>query len=190
MGVVTTYATSDGRTFDDLAEAEEHERELEEYGKADWIERRRIDLRHRRFRLENKLQLTRDQVEKAFLDVSNADTTDCVALNRKAATLTDAARETVELESKLADVNRLLDRLDRDHDLLLEDNRDIDGSCKMATIGFNACGKRTVEGTRWCKDHIDKWCDRHGPHQVQNRYLGAYTYRYECPETSDNSECK
>lgn len=37
-----------------------------------------------------------------------------------------------------------------------EQNKDIDGTCQW-NYSASGCGKPTVEGTRWCADHIDEW---------------------------------
>lgn len=36
------------------------------------------------------------------------------------------------------------------------------------------CDRKTVNGTRWCEDHKDEWCDECGRHatHVRNDYLG------------------
>ena len=36
------------------------------------------------------------------------------------------------------------------------------------------CDRKTVNGTRWCEDHKDEWCDECSRHamRVRNDYLG------------------
>lgn len=56
-----------------------------------------------------------------------------------------------------------------------KENADIDGKCRFVNPYTNLrCDRKTVNGTRWCEDHKDEWCDECGRHatRVRNDYLG------------------
>ena len=45
---------------------------------------------------------------------------------------------------------------DVDKDNLRDENADTDGTCQWRQAD-TACGDTTVEDTRWCAEHIDRW---------------------------------
>ena len=133
----------------------EYIRQLEQAAKLpDWIARKKAYLRINLRRLDTMVQERAAVVLASKTNVANA-TLD--GLKAAAEQLTADITEYEAVKSRrdhtvdyLSDLNRLDERQ------LREQNKDIDGTCQW-NYSASACGKPTVEGTRWCADHIDEW---------------------------------
>lgn len=174
MKTVETYVTEDGMTFDNQAEAERHEKELETVNSLPWLTRHVLNLTSRcadeqermcigLSRLIEAIDAVRTPVHEMLthvpLDSKFLDPKVMPRVENECKSLPELARETQEhlLEARwLACSIEWLNRFDG---YVKFTYRDIDGTCKYMASQDTPCGEPTVGGTRFCKKHIDAWCD-------------------------------
>lgn len=82
----------------------------------------------------------------------------------------DSAKEVKAISQGLEEFDKLTPELE-------EENKDADGRCQYWDVyATNPCGDPTVEGTRFCRAHIDQWCidcGRHATHDCDG-FNGGY----------------
>lgn len=118
----------------------------------DYIDRRRAELEHhldlidrqRRRRL-SRAWVLRDRLAGASFD-------DPKRISELARTVEDNAGNAAVLSDLEARVRATLDAADAERAA----GRDMDGSCRFLT-GHGRCSRPTVDGSRWCADHVDEW---------------------------------
>lgn len=119
----------------------------------DWIARKKAYLRINLRRLDTMVQ-ERAAVLSSKTNVANTDLGGLKAAVEKL--VADVAE--YEVVKSRRDVTacsmHILDS--EDEQWYREQNKDVDGTCQW-TYSASGCGKPTVEGTRWCADHIDEW---------------------------------
>lgn len=118
----------------------------------DYIDRRRAELEHhldlidrqRRRRL-SRAWVLRDRLAGASFD-------DPKRISELARTVEDNAGNAAVLSDLEARVRATFDAADAERAA----GRDMDGSCRFLT-GHGRCSRPTVDGSRWCADHVDEW---------------------------------
>ena len=169
-----TYTTSDGRQFDDRQEAETHEQWLtdeQERREADrqrgWIGRRRY---HWFEQPLSEAERKRDAADKEITRLKPLLAGEknigklidvCDDISCFGGEYLDSAKEVKAISQGLEEFDKLTPELE-------EENKDADGHCQYWDVyATNPCGDPTVEGTRFCRAHIDRWCidcGRHATH--------------------------
>ena len=182
--VKETYRTSDGKEFNIRMEAEKHELEIArmmQSAELAWLDRHCYDLDARvnecRWRLADlldKLEVTAYMTGDATADLLAVRHGDGIDME-KVRGLQEAMEERSNLLCAITTVGEEADKWLRAQRAfnanlyqLAEDNKDMDGTCQYSPWlpdGMK-CGQPTVEGTRWCTEHLDQWCDQHGKHVV------------------------
>lgn len=204
METITKYRTSDGNEYDDKTTAEAHERDLErEKTRASmpWIDRRLARIRDEYDRFLTIAARCHSNLDGDYAKIGNmlepvmkckvessghawvetlCDRTcslhDVAAVfDKSVATLADAL-------VKMYKLSRRIDLIEDNRERLFRDNEDVDGTCQWEEGYGHVCGASTVEGTCWCKNHIDQWCERHARHALGKRSAGAYTWYPYCEE--------
>lgn len=118
----------------------------------DYIDRRRAALSHRldlmdrqcRHRL-SRAWVLRDRLSRASFD-------DPHRISELARAVEDNAGNAAVLAGLEDRVRAMLKAVDAERAA----GRDVDGSCRFLTAR-GRCGRPTVEGSRWCADHVDEW---------------------------------
>ena len=80
------------------------------------------------------------------------------AMRPIAVMLSRAVEDAVRLRSDVAARRRALSAFDAAAQR--EANRDVDGSRRYLDGHGGRCGRPTVEGSRWCRAHVDRWLAR------------------------------
>lgn len=120
----------------------------------DWIARKKAYLRINLRRLDTMVQ---EQAAVVLASKTNVANTSLDGLKAAAEKLAEDAAEYEAVKSRRDSTARSIHILDsEDEQRYREQNKDIDGTCQW-NYSASACGKPTVEGTRWCADHIDEW---------------------------------
>lgn len=186
MGVRIMYMTSDGEAFEDRGAAMAHERRIGRDDGMDWLERR-VKYVMERIRQKDKWLKSFDhQVRFTLGELKETDESSYQMIAELAARLRGEAVDARRMEEEKQ--HDLLVNLPKDHTRLMEDNRDVDGTCRMRLVDGAPCGQPTVEGTRWCEKHVDEWCDRHGEHCDHAKRMGGKTFLLKCAECAGGKE--
>lgn len=120
----------------------------------DWIARKKAYLRINLRRLDTMVQ---EQTSVVLASKTNVANTSLDGLKAAAEKLAEDAAEYEAVKSRRDSTARSIHILDsEDEQRYREQNKDIDGTCQW-NYSASGCGKPTVEGTRWCADHIDRW---------------------------------
>lgn len=120
----------------------------------DWIARKKAYLRINLRRLDTMVQERAAVVLASKTNVANASLD---GLKAAAERLVADVAEYEAAKSRRDSTARSIYILDNeDERRYREQNKDIDGTCQW-NYSASSCGKPTVEGTRWCADHIDEW---------------------------------
>lgn len=190
METITIYRTSDGNEFDDKDMAEAHERDVAQANAMPWIERRLNVLRDAFNRHAGMAADCLNALSKWFAETDGRlnplagcefGTTGVTALSdisEQAEQLCKSAQGLADEAGRMLWLRQRIDHIETNRQRLLRDNADIDGTCKY--VHWKTCGQTAVEGTRWCKDHIDKWCVGCGRHQDEEDIDGGSKLCREC----------
>lgn len=120
----------------------------------DWIARKKAYLRINLRRLDTMVQ---EQASVVLASKTNVANTSLDGLKAAAEKLAADAAEYEVVKSRRDVTACSMHILDsEDEQWYREQNKDVDGTCQW-TYSASGCGKPTVEGTRWCADHIDEW---------------------------------
>ncbi|RHJ35046.1 hypothetical protein [Bifidobacterium pseudocatenulatum] len=120
----------------------------------DWIARKKAYLRINLRRLDTMVQ---EQAAVVLASKTNVANTSLDGLKAAAEKLVADVAEYEAAKSRRDSTARSIYILDsEDEQRYREQNKDIDGTCQW-NYSASSCGKPTVEGTRWCADHIDEW---------------------------------
>lgn len=120
----------------------------------DWIARKKAYLRINLRRLDTMVQ---EQAVVVLASKTNVANTSLDGLKAAAEKLVADVAEYEAAKSRRDSTARSIYILDsEDEQRYREQNKDIDGTCQW-NYSASSCGKPTVEGTRWCADHIDEW---------------------------------
>lgn len=108
--------------------------------------------------------------------------TDPHAIRDLAGRVREHADLAVRLRRRRAEANLRL--LAFDPDAQRRANKDVDGACRYLNLDGTRCGCPTVEGSRWCAGHVDRWgMDSTIPNHIVGRGLPLRaadgTLRYE-----------
>lgn len=187
-----TYLTSDGQEFTERAKAGEHEKELDrlaERARLSWLDRREYDLKYRLEELRRKDADRRRELQKTTAEIArfagSTDGADTDAFREWQQVAFDVSILCADIAYGLEDIQEtetLLDRFAADRKQLAEESKDADGTCQYNPWfpGPERCGSPSVEGTCWCKDHIDSWCEKHGRHNVGRAATGGFEGCAQC----------
>lgn len=198
METITKYRTSDGNEYDDKTTAEAHERDLERAetrASMPWIDRYIAGLWDEYAEQEGRAAARHSDLNEGFAKVDDAlgsvlmrevDSTNPAWLKtlsdqtlRLHKALTPFYKSVTGLENMLGGMLELRQRISNIEDnreRLLRDNKDVDGTCQWDEGDGHVCDAPTVEGTRWCEEHIDVWCERHDRHALGKRSVSVYTW--------------
>lgn len=187
---IQRYCTSDGKEFTDRASTESHEKEMER-AKLSWLDRREYDLKHRletlrrdEADLRNKLRKIVEQFTGPMDDISASEFREW---RQAAFKLSDLCSSLAYGLENIEKTEVLLRQFTEHRALLVTESKDVDGSCQYKYEWCNTlCHTPTVEGTRWCKQHIDMWCEKHGHHITGD--TDGYINNYMCAECLDEKE--
>lgn len=120
----------------------------------DWIARKKAYLRINLRRLDTMVQ---EQTSVVLASKTNVANTSLDGLKAAAEKLAEDAAEYEAVKSRRDSTARSIHILDsEDEQRYREQNKDTDETCQW-NYSASGCGKPTVEGTRWCADHIDRW---------------------------------
>lgn len=178
-----TYTTSDGRSFDDRQEAETHEQWLADEPEAREADRQRGWIGRRRYhgfeQPLNEAERKRDAADKEITRLKPLLAGEknigklidvCDDISCFGGEYLDSAKEVKAISQGLEEFDKLTPELE-------EENKDADGRCQYwGAYATNPCGDPTVEGTRFCRAHIDEWCidcGRHATHDCDG-FNGGY----------------
>lgn len=101
--------------------------------------------------------MVQEQTSVVLASKTNVANTSLDGLRAAAEKLAEDATEYEAVKSRRDSTARSMHILDsEDEQRYREQNKDIDGTCQW-NYSASGCGKPTVEGTRWCADHIDEW---------------------------------
>lgn len=121
------------------------------------------------------------------LDTTNARV--LAYLSEQARQLYESANDFHETVCELTDelegmvrLRRRIDGIEDNRDRFLLENRDVDGTCRWDEGYGQVCGAPTVEGTRWCREHVNVWCGMHDRHALGELSTGPSAWRPYCEE--------
>lgn len=118
----------------------------------DYIDRRRAELERRLGLISRQY---RHRASRAWVLRDRLATmlfADLKRVSELARAVEDSAGNAATLRRFMDRFHAMLDAADAERGA----GADVDGSCRFLTA-HGRCGRPTVEGSRWCADHVDEW---------------------------------
>ena len=187
METVITYRTSDGEEYADKTEAERHEVWLEKraaFRRLPWVDRHLARLRAQLLSFDKieslveRLNATADAADqmmrKSAGDVLNIPAEWLKQLADTLQTIHTTTYFRYLKRSTQEEILRTIDYVETHREDIEQANEDIDGTCAFLRDRQWKCAQPTVEGTRWCAEHVDCWSRSDGTrHIVGSDYDGT-----------------